>query len=87
MADTTASRPETLVALDFDNALDIQPVLDFVGDALLGWADDFTPHWRTGEPVRTHFVTFDARKVRNTEVHGKSFRTGFTGHIAMGWGE
>lgn len=68
--------------MDWDSAdLSIQPVLDFVGDALVGHEIVEVPHWRTGAPITTHRVTFDAGVVRNTEVHGKSFRSGFVSNI------
>ena len=79
---TTMVCPETLVAIDFDRkGVSIAPVLEFVGDALLHHREGTTPHWRTGEPLVTHWVTFDARRVRNTEVHGAGFRAGFVSHV------
>lgn len=80
-------RAETLVAIDWDNAdRDIEPVRHFIRsnggpDALVDVKPvDFTKD-RTGETVACWRVTFDAELVRNTEVHGASFRAGFVSHI------
>lgn len=75
-------RPETLVAIDFDQeGVSIAPVLEFIGDALLHHREGTTPHWRNGEPLATHWVTFDARRVRNTAVHRAGFLAGFAIYI------
>ena len=82
MSTTTDVRVETLVAVDWDGAgLSPQRVLDFVGDALVDHEVTTRPHWRTGAPLVTHLVRFDARRVRNTEVHGVSFHSGFVSHV------
>lgn len=80
-------RKETLVAIDWDGAeRDIEPVRHFIRreggpDALLAVTPfDFTKT-ATGEVVGAWRVEFDAHKVRNTEVHGASFRAGFVSHI------
>lgn len=83
---TTEIRPETLVALDWESAgRSIQPVLDFIEreapGALIAHEATTVPHFRTGEPILAHRVTFDSRRVRNTSVHGKSYRCGFVSHI------
>jgi hypothetical protein len=73
---------QILVAMDWLSAgLPIDRVLAFVGDALVAHEVTTTPHWQTGEPIPTHRVTFDADQVRHTEVHGRSFHSGFVGHI------
>lgn len=75
-------KAQTLVAIDFTGSgLDIAPVLAFAGDAVLHHRAGETPHWRSGEPLPTHWVTFDADRVRNTEIHGAGYRAGFTVHV------
>lgn len=82
MSTTSTARPETLVAIDIDReGASIAPVLEFIGDALIHHREGTTLHWWTGEPLVTHWVTFDARRVRNTAVHGAGFLAGFATHI------
>jgi hypothetical protein len=80
-------RTQTLVAIDWNGAdRDIEPVRHFIRknggpDALVDVTPvDFTKD-RTGEVVGCWRVTFDADKVRNTEVHGAGYRAGFVSHI------
>lgn len=79
-------RVEVLVAIDWsDDGLDIEPVRHFVrsqggSDALVGVVpvDHVKP---SGVVVPCWRVSFDADRVRNTEVHGVSYRAGFVSHV------
>jgi hypothetical protein len=81
------SKPETLVAIDWSGEnLAIDRVLAFVGDALIAHEVTTQPHAGTNatadSPRQTvHRVTFDSRQVRNTEVHGAGYRSGFLVNI------
>lgn len=85
---TTTYQPryETLVAIDWEGTgRSIQPVLDYVarhGEHVLAnhWSEP-RAHPTTGLTQNVHYVTFDARQVRNTEVHGAGYRAGFVVHI------
>lgn len=73
---------ETLVAVDWNGQdIDPQPVIDFLGDALITYEDTTQPHYRTGKPLRAHRFTFDTSKVRNTHAHSAGFRAGFVVHL------
>lgn len=79
---STSCRAETLVALDWKSeGLPIASILDFVGEHLLSHEVTTTAHFRTGEPIITHRVTFNARQVRNSHVSGKAYHAGFVSHI------
>lgn len=73
---------QTLVAMDWDNAgLSTAAIERYLGPALVAQEETTTPHFRDGHPITTHRFTFDARKARNTEVHGVAFHAGFVAHV------
>jgi hypothetical protein len=70
-------RVETLVAIDWsDKGLSLEPVLSFIGDALVGVTTGTVDHPKLGT-VPCHRVAFDADRVRDTEVHGRGYHAGF----------
>lgn len=78
------SRHQTLVAMNYSGEGDLARVLDFVKkhDALVSVESVEVEHFRDKDRIiPTHRVTFDANKVRNTEVHGASFHAGFVSHV------
>jgi hypothetical protein len=77
-------RVQILRAIDWENAgRDPQPIIDFINrhDALIEHKTVEQPHWKTGDPQTVHLFTFDAKKVRNTEVHGAGYHAGFVVNI------
>lgn len=86
MSDPRSPRIETLVAIDWDDAdRRIDSILDFIRreggpDAYVG-AVPFDHVKPNGGTVGAWRIQFNARKVRNTEVHGKAYRAGFVSHI------
>lgn len=86
METTTSPKPQTLVAIDWKNeGLSIDRVLAYVGDALIGHDVTEQPSNSTkaqpGDTQTVHRVTFDSRQVRNTDVHGAGYRSGFLVNI------
>jgi hypothetical protein len=78
------TKPETLVAMNYDGAGDLAKVLAFLDaeGATISVETVQVQHFRdAGRFIETHRVTFDAWKVRNTHVHGVSFHAGFVSHI------
>lgn len=79
---TKTPNHQTLVAVDWKNeGLDIGRVLGFVGEALISHEVGEQAHWKTGEPQTFHRVTFNSREVRNTEVNGVGYHSGFVVHV------
>lgn len=75
------ARVETLVAMDWnDKGLSLDPILAFVGDALISVTSSTADHPKLGT-VPCHRIAFDGRMVRNTEVHGKGYHAGFVVHV------
>lgn len=81
---TTTHKLQSLVAMDYSGEGNLDRVISFVDkfDALV-WVETVeVAHFRDeGRMIPTHRVTFDANKVRNTEVHAASFGAGFVSHI------
>jgi len=77
----TTMNAQTLVAMNWSGAGDIRIVLHRLADTVIEHVETTTPHYKTGEPIETHRVTFDANRIRNTNVHGIAYRAGFVSHI------
>lgn len=83
-----SGRPEVLVAIDYDRRGDepLWAVLDELDNAgaLLAHDVEQMPHPTRpdADPLTVHRVSFDARRYRNTEVHGLGYRAGYVVHIA-----
>lgn len=75
---------QSLVAMNYSGDGNIERVISFVDKfGALVWVETVqVQHFRDAERfIETHRVTFDANKVRNTEVHAAGFGAGFVVHI------
>lgn len=88
MEATTTRKLRTLVAVDWkDEDLQIDRVVSVVGEAFVSHscADEQSNARgaQEGETKVVHRLTFDARLVRDTEVSGAAFHSGFVSWVEV----